>query len=179
VNPTAYAIAVAYGAVCLVAVVGLLVIWRSTHAAPPRRTDETDTARLAHGEKAWFAIAVAALGVLLLATLPFIPYGDNAASAGQQTVSVDGAQFAWTISPREVQAGVPVRFTVTAADVNHGFAVYNDDNVMLFQIQAVPDHTSDIVYTFNEPGRYQVVCLEFCGVKHHEMLTTITVEPPT
>jgi cytochrome c oxidase subunit 2 len=177
VNPTAYAIAVAYSVVCVVAVVFLLVIWRSTHSERPRRSDDTDTHRLAHGEKAWFMIAVAALGVLLLATLPFIPYGDNAASADQQTVAVDGAQFAWTINPGTVQAGEPVRFTVRASDVNHGFAVYNADNTMLFQIQAVPDHSSDIVYTFKEPGRYQVVCLEFCGVKHHEMLSTILVEP--
>lgn len=177
-NPTAYVITVAYGAVCFVAVIGLLVIWRSTHSERPRERDTADTDRLVHGEKAWFAIAVAALGVLLLATLPFIPYGDNAAAVGQQTVAVDGAQFAWTIAPRQVQAEVPVRFTVTAADVNHGFAVYNDDNVMLFQIQAIPGHTSNIVYTFKEPGRYQVVCLEFCGLKHHEMLTTLTVDPP-
>ena len=178
-NPTAYAIAVAYGAVSLVAVVGLLVIWRSTHSERPRRTDTTDTARLAHGEKAWFAIAVACLGALLLATLPFIPYGDTAAAEGQQAVAVDGAQFAWTIEPAVITAGVPARFTVTASDVTHGFAVYNADNTMLFQIQAVPDHASDIVYTFEEPGRYQVVCLEFCGVKHHEMLSTITVEEPS
>jgi cytochrome c oxidase subunit II len=177
VNPTAAAIAISYTAVCVVAVVVLLAVWRSTHSREPRRRDDTDTARLAHGEKAWFAIAVACLGALLLATLPFIPYGDNAAATGQQAVSVDSAQFAWTIEPQTIRAGVPARFAVTAADVNHGFAVYNADNVMLFQIQAVPDHTSHIVYTFREPGRYQVVCLEFCGVKHHEMLSTITVEP--
>ena len=47
---------------------------------------------------------------------------------------------------------------------------------MLFQIQAVPDHVSHIVYTFKEPGRYQVVCLEFCGVNHHNMLGSFQVE---
>lgn len=176
-NPTAAVIAISYTAVCALAIVALLAIWRSTHSREPRRRDEADTERLAHGEKAWFVIAVAALGVLLLATLPFIPYGDNSASAGQQTVSVGSAQFAWTIDPQTVRAGVPTRFAVRAADVNHGFAVYNDENTLLFQIQAVPDHTSHTVYTFREPGRYQVVCLEFCGVKHHEMLSTITVEP--
>ncbi len=178
-NPTALVIAVAYSIVCVVAIVILLVIWRSTHSEPPRRTDDTDTDRLAHGEKAWFAIAVAALGVLLLATLAFIPYGDTAAADGQQAVAVDGAQFAWTIDPSVVTAGTPVRFRVTASDVNHGFAVYDADNTMLFQIQAVPDHPSHIVYTFDEPGVYQVVCLEFCGVKHHEMLGTIEVKEPS
>jgi cytochrome c oxidase subunit 2 len=68
-----------------------------------------------------------------------------------------------------------VRFEVTASDVNHGFAVYNDENVLLFQIQAVPDNPSHIVYTFKKPGRYQVVCLEFCGVNHHKMIGSIQV----
>jgi cytochrome c oxidase subunit II len=175
VNPTALTIAIAYGAVCLVVIAIVAIIWLSTHPSRPRHGDDTDTERLAHGEKAWFAIAVAALGALLLATLPFIPYGDNASAAGQQVVDVDGAQFAWTIQPSTIEAGVPTRFTVAASDVNHGFAVYNDDNVMLFQIQAIPDHPSHYVYTFKEPGRYQVVCLEFCGVKHHEMLSTFEV----
>ena len=176
-NPTALVITILYAVVSVVAIVILLVIWHSTHADDDQ-SDKVDTERLAHGEKTWFAIAVAALGALLLATLPFIPYGDTAAADGQQRVSVSGAQFLWTIEPDTIEAGTPTRFTVTAEDVNHSFAVYNDDNVMLFQIQAIPDHPSNIVHTFDEPGRYQVVCLEFCGVKHHEMLSTITVEAP-
>ena len=173
-NPTALVITVLYTVVCVAAIVILLVIWHSTHA-DDATADDVDTERLARGEKTWFALVVAALGALLLATLPFIPYGDTAAADGQQQVAVDSAQFLWTIEPDTIVADTPTRFTVTAADVHHAFAVYNDDNVMLFQIQAVPDHPSNIVHTFDEPGRYQVVCLEFCGVKHHEMLSTITV----
>ena len=169
-NPTALTIAIAYGAVVVIAVVAILIVWRSTHSFESPRKDTTDTARLAHGEKGWFIFAVIALGVLLLTTLAFIPYGDNAAATGQQEVTAEGQQFAWIVTPSTIRAGVPVRFTVTAKDVNHGFAVYNDDNVLLFQIQAVPDSTSHIVYTFKTPGRYQVVCLEFCGVNHDKMV---------
>lgn len=176
-NPTALTIAVAYTAVCIVAIAFMLFIWRSTHAERPRREDTVATERLAHGEKVWFMIAVAALGVLLLATLPFIPYGRNTAEAGQQHVMVEAVQFAWIMQPSTIQAGVPTRFTVQSSDVSHGFAVYDDDNVMLFQVQSLPDHATDIVHTFSDPGTYQVVCLEFCGLSHHKMLGTLTVEP--
>lgn len=178
-NPTALAITIAYGAVCVVAIVVLAVIWASTHprSGRPRTRDDADTARLAHGEKTWFVIAVAALGLLLLATLAFIPYGQNSAEAGQQRVAVTAQQFAWSFQPARIVAGAPVRFTVTSADVNHGFGVYNSDNVMLFQVQAMPDHPTDVVYTFKRPGRYQVVCLEFCGLNHHRMLGTFQVVP--
>lgn len=174
-NPTALTIAIAYGAVVVIAIVAILVIWRSTHSFESPRTDTTDTKRLAHGEKGWFIFAVITLGILALATLAFIPYGDNAAATGQQNVKVVGQQFAWTVTPNTVTAGQPVRFEVTAKDVNHGFSVYNDDNVMLFQIQAVPGSTSHIVYTFKNPGRYQVVCLEFCGLNHHKMIGSLQV----
>lgn len=174
-NPTALTIAIAYGAVVVVAVIAILIVWHSTHSFESPRRDTTDTARLAHGEKGWFIVAVIALGVLLLTTLAFIPYGDNAAATGQQQVRVEGQQFAWIVTPSNITAGIPVRFEVTASDVSHGFAVYNDDNVLLFQIQAVPDSTSHIVYTFRNPGRYQVVCLEFCGINHHDMIGSFQV----
>jgi cytochrome c oxidase subunit 2 len=175
VNPTALTITIAYSAVVFVAVVAILLVWRSTHSFERNRKDTTDTHRLAEGEKGWFMFAVAALAVLLLATLAFIPYGDNAKAEGQQEVRVDSQQFAWVMSPSTIRAGVPARFAVTSRDVNHGFAVYNDENVLLFQIQAVPGSTSHIVYTFKEPGRYQVVCLEFCGLNHHKMVGALQV----
>jgi cytochrome c oxidase subunit 2 len=174
-NPTALAIAIAYGAVALLAAAFLIVVWHSTHRRRRRDEDTTDTGRLAHAEKVWLAIAVAGLGVLLLATIPFTPYGQGTPSPGAQPVNVEGVQFAWITNPGEAQAGVPVRFRVTARDVNHGFGVYNDDDVLLLQVQAVPDHPTEIEYTFKEPGRYQIVCLEFCGVDHHRMLGSFTV----
>jgi len=178
VNPTALAITIAYSAVVVVAVIAILIVWHSTHSFEKDRKDTTDTHRLAEGEKGWFIFAVVALTILLLATLAYIPYGDNAKAEGQQAVTVEGQQFAWIVTPSEITAGVPVRFQVTARDVNHGFAVYNDRNILLFQIQALPDHTSHIVYTFKEPGRYQVVCIEFCGVDHHKMLGSFQVKAP-
>ncbi len=177
-NPTAFAITVIYTISCIVALIAVLVIWHSTHRTDSGESNAVDTQKLAHREKTWFLMVVAALGALLLATLPFIPYGDTAAAEGQQAVSVRGLQFAWLIEPQQITAGVPTRFTVEADDVSHGFAVYNDDNTLLFQIQAIPGYASEYVHTFDEPGRYQVVCLEFCGVDHHKMLGTINVEEP-
>jgi cytochrome c oxidase subunit 2 len=176
-NPTALAIAIAYGAVVVLASVFMLVIWYSTHRRRRRDEDTTDTARLAHAEKIWLAIAVASLGVLLLATIPFTPYGQGTPTPGAQRVNVEGVQFAWLTDPGDARAGVPVRFRITAGDVNHGFAIYNDDDVLLTQVQAVPDNPTEIEYTFKVPGRYQIVCIEFCGVNHHKMIGTFTVRP--
>jgi len=176
-NTTALIITIAYSAVCVVAAVFMLWIWRSTHSADGRRDESVDTHRLERGEKSWVLICIAALGILLLVTLPFIPYGKNSAEAGQQRVNVEALQFAWVMDPPSVAAGVPARFSVISTDVSHGFAVYDEKNVMQFQVQVLPDHSTDIVHTFEKPGRYQIVCLEFCGVGHHKMVGTLTVRP--
>ena len=77
VNPLALTIAIAYAVVVVIALVGILWIWHSTHCFDEPRTDTADTQKLAHREKGWFIFAVVALGVLLLATLAFIPYGEQ------------------------------------------------------------------------------------------------------
>ena len=43
------------------------------------------------------------------------------------------------------------------------------------QTQAMPGYVNVLRYTFKEPGTYQVLCLEYCGVEHHDMKTEINV----
>jgi cytochrome c oxidase subunit 2 len=39
----------------------------------------------------------------------------------------------------------------------------------------MPGYINVLRYTFNEPGVYRVLCLEYCGVAHHEMTADIKV----
>jgi cytochrome c oxidase subunit 2 len=59
--------------------------------------------------------------------------------------------------------------------VNHGFALYDPDMRIVAQTQAMPGYTNVLRYTFREPGVYRVLCLEYCGVGHHEMTAEIKV----
>ena len=68
-----------------------------------------------------------------------------------------------------------MEFHVTSKDVNHGFALYDPDMRIVAQTQAMPGYTNVLRYTFNEPGVYRVLCLEYCGVAHHEMTAEIKV----
>jgi cytochrome c oxidase subunit 2 len=43
------------------------------------------------------------------------------------------------------------------------------------QTQAMPGYTNILRYTFSQPGTYQVLCLEFCGLAHHDMKAEIAV----
>lgn len=92
-----------------------------------------------------------------------------------QVVEVEGQQWAWKINPGTVHASSPVEFRVTSTDVNHGFAIYAQDGRIVTQTQAMPGFTNKLVHTFDQPGIYKVMCLEYCGVGHAPMTAEISV----
>ena len=163
-NSTAVLIAVSYGIVVVIGVALFLFLWRST-----RSPQDIDESRRARQEKGWLVVVLLGLLALLFATIFLTPYGESA-PPGSQVVTVQAQQFAFLISPSTVRAGRPVEFQLTSKDVNHGFGVYTEDDVFVLQAQVVPDFTTKVVHTFDEPGRYKVLCLEYCGLNHHGMV---------
>ncbi|CAB1274373.1 cupredoxin domain-containing protein [Candidatus Nitrosacidococcus tergens] len=127
----------------------------------------------------WFYILIT-LGVILtyLTLKPFpIPsqtkdYSDGA----EQVVDVVGHQWYWDMSTDKIITGKPVVFKVASEDVNHGFGIYDDNLNLLGQTQAMPEYTNKLVYTFDKPGKYHILCLEYCGLAHHGMVSDFTVE---
>ena len=170
-NSTAVLIAVAYTIVTVIGVGIFLLLWRSTTASR-----EIDAEKFAHREKAWLAIVALGLVALLFATIFFTPYGESA-PPGSQVVDVQSQQFAFVLDNRTIRAGEPVEFRLTATDVNHGFGVYTEDDEFILQAQVVPDYETTVVHTFDEPGTYKILCLEYCGLNHHGMVGQFEVIP--
>lgn len=139
-------------------------------------------------------VALAALAAILLLflalTLPHLPYAVDARSP-DHIVHAIGKQYAWsltkdagptldtwdrTFSPTvTVPSGVPIEFRVTTLDVNHGFSLYAPDGRLLAQTQAMPGYMNRLRVTFDGPGTYTVLCLEFCGMSHHRMRGVVEV----
>jgi cytochrome c oxidase subunit 2 len=70
-----------------------------------------------------------------------------------------------------VPVGARVTFYVTSTDVMHGFSVTETDlNVMV-----TPGWVSQIAHTFSRPGKYLLVCNEYCGAGHQLMAGDIEV----
>ena len=169
---TAVVITVSYAIAVVLGSAVAFTIWRSTFSPD----DGVDTAALSRRETTWLVIVVIGLIALLLGTIFYVPYGESAGSR-KQVVLVTGVQFAWAVSPQVVRAGVPVEFLIGSRDVNHGFGLYDPSGTLITQVQVVPGATQKLVWTFDEPGRYRILCLEFCGAKHHEMTAEFEVEP--
>jgi cytochrome c oxidase subunit 2 len=173
VNSTAVVIGIAYLATV---VIGSLIALALARSATQRAHSDHD--KLARRENAWLVIVVVLLVGLLLGTIWLTPYGeDPAAAEGGRVVELTGRQFAWTVRPRRVPAGTPIEFRVRATDVNHAVGLYDPDDELVFQVQAIPDRLQKEYATLTKPGTYRIICLEFCGVGHHVMLDRLEVTP--
>jgi cytochrome c oxidase subunit 2 len=169
---TAIAIAVTYSLAVVASFWIAYGVWRSTREED---REELDAERAAHREKGWLAIVIAFLVTTLLGTILLVPYGESAGPEGQ-VVNVVARQFGFALTPPTVAPGRKVEFRMTTEDTSHGFGVMTQDNKLLFQAQIVPEHEQRVVYTFDAPGTYKVVCFEYCGVGHHIMASQIEVK---
>ena len=126
----------------------------------------------------WFIfLLILGVSITFISLIPFpIPdqkkdYQEN----DHQVVKVGAYQWYWTMTPDTVEAGKPVAFHVTGEDVNHGFGIYDENLKLVGQTQAMPGYTNKLVHVFDKPGKYKILCLEYCGLAHHAMITELTV----
>lgn len=124
----------------------------------------------------WFWILLLTLIMAFAVSIPFFPYG-NAQAAGEAThITVVARQYSFGDLPQEMPYGTPIVFDVTSADVNHGFAIYDPEERLIAQVQAMPGYVNHLQMTFNERGPYTVRCLEYCGLGHHVMQAKFEVK---
>ncbi len=126
---------------------------------------------------AWFygTLLIAAFAATLW-TVPYAWAQPAAAKRPAMVVTVRARQFSFSM-PSRLPAGRQIEFRVTSDDVNHGFGIYSPQGVLVAQVQAMPDYTNVMYFTFSAPGTYTIRCLEFCGVGHSDMHQTLTVYP--
>ena len=151
---------------------------------------KVDYARANRLRGVFFLSLLVILGIFLALTLPRMPYPVEAA-VPEQIVNVVTRQFAFSLSEGpgpesretwddtyqpviELRTGM-VEFRVTTLDVNHGFGLYTPDGRLMAQTQAMPGYVNRLRVSFTEPGAYNVLCLEYCGLTHHAMRTVIEV----
>lgn len=120
-----------------------------------------------------------AFGVLVSAvSLWELPYVRASAPPSPQVVTVRGFQWYWELGRTIVEAGQPVEFQITSADVNHGLGIYDPDTRLVAQAQAMPGYVNRLRFTFEKPGTYRLMCLEYCGLAHHDMISELDVTAP-
>jgi len=126
--------------------------------------------------KFFWVLAITGVIITVTTTLD-LPYAATRGAIDEAavTVNVEGRQWYWAIDDNTFKVGDTVVFNVTAADVNHGLGIYNEQMRMLGQTQAMPGYTNSLQLTFEKPGTYPLLCLEYCGLAHHAMVSEIVI----
>jgi len=112
------------------------------------------------------------LRLVLRKTPPFDNPGVREVSPGRYEVVI--VAYAWQFVPDEIEipAGAEVTFMGTSADVIHGFFIPGTRiNTML-----IPGEVSEFTYRFAKPGKYLLLCHEYCGQLHHTMHADVVVK---
>lgn len=137
----------------------------------------------------YFFVLVLCIISGLFLSLRLLPY-ESFQKPPDETVTVVAMQWAWKMetgfldkTPVEFmgknEITIPVnklvKFMVTSADVNHNFAIYNSDGVLVAQTQAMPNYYNPLEYQFSEKGIYRILCLEYCGMAHGIMAGKIII----
>jgi len=98
-------------------------------------------------------------------------------------VYVVAKQWVWTLQHadgrREIDqlhlpAGRPVRLVMTSQDVIHSFFV----PALRVKQDVVPGRYTALSFTPERPGRYRLLCAEYCGTEHASMMGGIVVLAP-
>lgn len=104
---------------------------------------------------------------------PFAEPGVRENPDGSLEVFVVGRAYQFQPAVLRVPAGRPVTFHVTSADVLHGYYVEGTN----INATAIPGQVSSFTTTFRRAGTRQVICNEYCGTGHHNMINRVIVEP--
>ena len=161
----------------LMAVVAAVFLWVAAGAS----RGGGDAAAAARSAFLWrdrlFWLVIVAGVLVSFATLWEWPIAGHAAAVAKPDVVIRavGHQWRWELDKDMVRPGQLVEFQLTSSDVNHGFAIYRDKTHMVAQAQAMPGYVNKLQVRFTEPGEYEVLCLEYCGIAHHNMRAVIKV----
>ena len=159
---------------------GLLLVFMTVIMNSRERVDfAAVTARGYRIRSVWFYLLAAAGVLITVVTVPagLAPARGPAAENATETkvIKAIGYQWYWEMTAEEVETGQQVEFQITSADVNHGFGIYDEAMRLVAQAQSMPGYVNRLNVTFDEPGVYQILCLEYCGLSHHDMIGEVIV----
>ncbi len=90
---------------------------------------------------------------------------------GRVEASVVARAFSFQPNVIEVPTDTEVTFRMTSADVIHGFQIKGTN----INVELIPGEVAEVAYTFSEPGDYPLICNQYCGAAHHNMIDTVRV----
>jgi cytochrome c oxidase subunit II len=160
-------------------VVGLMVLFVVRYHRRPGRLPQKSASQNIWLETTWTVIPVLIVAVIFYQG--FTAYMTmQTAPPGCYDLRVSARQWAWQfIYPNghvdenlHVPAGEPIRLTMTSEDVIHGLWI----PALRVKQDVVPGRYSSLWFQADKPGTYNLLCTQYCGDDHSNMLSTLVVQ---
>ena len=76
----------------------------------------------------------------------------------------------WTLPSEQMRAkmGEQVAFNVESKDLTYGFGLFRKDGTMVMQMQVLPKHENNILWTFHECGSFDLTSTEYSGPHQYD-----------
>ncbi|MCB0873664.1 MAG: cytochrome C oxidase subunit II [Actinobacteria bacterium] len=117
----------------------------------------------------FFALLVVGGVSLHLTTAATIPWVEQEINRSDTTPDKTFAivardhRFELPAMPLAIDCDDTVLFKVTSEDLTYGFGLFRRDHSMVFQMQVVPGHPNDLLWTFKNNGLYSIRSTEYSG----------------
>lgn len=100
---------------------------------------------------------------------------------GAMEIEVTARMWSWSFKYQNgkqsdqlfVPAGKPVKLTITSTDVIHSLYI----PALRIKQDAVPAMKTYLWFKAETPGEYDILCAEYCGLRHSYMLSKLIVMP--
>jgi cytochrome c oxidase subunit 2 len=122
-----------------------------------------------------FLVLVLMTFTVVVAGIAVVDATQTGAPPDRRVVRVRAERFSFTPSQITLVAGETIEIRVKSDDTTHGFHIKGTDTDI-----AVPKRgqgETSILFTGNDPGRYEFECTRMCGAGHDFMRGVIVVNP--
>ncbi len=81
----------------------------------------------------------------------------------EYNIEIEKHKWKFSEFPMKFKEGQKIRFNVNSKDLTYGFGLFRKDGTLVMQMQVVPKHKNDILWTFNECGKFDLTSTEYSG----------------
>lgn len=121
----------------------------------------------------FLSMLAAALHVVTYFKLPWVKWevlSKKIIPQKEITINISDYKFQLPENPIEFKVNVPVKFKVFSQDVTYGFGVFRSDGTLVFQMQVLPGHANEIIWIFQNEGKYTIRSTEYSGPENWKMI---------
>lgn len=166
---------IAVGILVLVTVLMVVFVVRYHHKRHPVAVETPGNV--------WLEILWTVIPAILVMGMFWVGWGSwkamRAVPEDAMVVQVEGRMWSWAFtypdgkrsSDLVAPVDTPVRLEMTSADVIHSFYV----PAMRIKMDTVPGMTTTVWFKSDEEGEFDILCAEYCGLKHANMIATLKV----